>query len=49
VHEAIEAEWTSHLGARRIRQLREALVMLLDVTDPYQPQAPSEQANGRTT
>lgn len=32
----IDAEWTSHLGKRRMRQLREALTLLRDITDPYQ-------------
>jgi DNA-binding MarR family transcriptional regulator len=32
---AIEAEWTKHLGARRTRQLREALTLLREVADPY--------------
>lgn len=31
----IDAEWTAHLGARRMRQLREALTMLREITDPY--------------
>ena len=31
----IEREWTQHLGARRMRQLREALVLLREITDPY--------------
>jgi DNA-binding MarR family transcriptional regulator len=31
----IEQEWTQHLGARRMRQLREALVLLREITDPY--------------
>ena len=33
------AEWTEHLGQRRMRQLREALNLLREITDPYQ--APS--------
>jgi DNA-binding MarR family transcriptional regulator len=32
----IEAEWTDHLGVRRMRQLREALTLLREATDPYQ-------------
>lgn len=32
----IEAEWTAHLGPRRMKQLREALTMLREITDPYQ-------------
>ncbi|MET0741593.1 MAG: MarR family transcriptional regulator [Candidatus Nanopelagicales bacterium] len=31
----IEAEWTEHLGKRRMDQLREALTMLREITDPY--------------
>ncbi|NNM44647.1 MarR family transcriptional regulator [Knoellia sp. DB2414S] len=32
----IEAEWEAHLGPRRMRQLRDALTALRDITDPYQ-------------
>ena len=32
---AIEAEWQAHLGPRRWRQLRESLVALREITDPY--------------
>jgi DNA-binding MarR family transcriptional regulator len=32
----IEAEWTKHLGSRRMAQLREALTLLREITDPYQ-------------
>jgi DNA-binding MarR family transcriptional regulator len=35
VIEEIEAEWTAHLGPRRMTQLREALTRLRAVTDPY--------------
>lgn len=31
----IEREWEAHLGARRMRELREALVLLREITDPY--------------
>lgn len=31
----IEAEWTAHLGKRRMAQLREALTMLREITDPF--------------
>lgn len=31
----IEAEWTAHLGKTRMQQLREALLRLREVTDPY--------------
>ena len=32
---AIEREWTRHLGAERMRALREALEDLREITDPY--------------
>lgn len=31
----IEAEWERHIGKRRMSQLREALEMLGEITDPY--------------
>lgn len=31
----VEAEWTAHLGARRVSALREALERLSEITDPY--------------
>jgi DNA-binding MarR family transcriptional regulator len=31
----IEQEWEAHLGARRMRELRDALVRLREITDPY--------------
>lgn len=31
----IEKEWTQHLGPRRMRQLRDALMLLREITDPY--------------
>jgi DNA-binding MarR family transcriptional regulator len=31
----VEAGWRRHLGERRYRQLREALVRLREVTDPF--------------
>src|SRR2546421_13005782 len=31
----VEAEWTAHLGTRRMNQLRDALTALREVTDPY--------------
>jgi DNA-binding MarR family transcriptional regulator len=31
----VEAEWTDHLGKRRMGQLRETLVRLREITDPY--------------
>lgn len=33
---AIEAEWTAHLGQRRMTHLREALTRLREITDVYQ-------------
>jgi DNA-binding MarR family transcriptional regulator len=32
----IEAEWTEHLGEQRMAQMREALNLLRELTDPYQ-------------
>ncbi|MCU0263979.1 MAG: winged helix DNA-binding protein [Candidatus Nanopelagicales bacterium] len=32
---AVEQEWTAHLGARRMRQLRQALTQLREITDPW--------------
>ncbi|MFE3703844.1 MarR family winged helix-turn-helix transcriptional regulator, partial [Nocardia tengchongensis] len=32
---AVEQEWADHLGERRMRNLREALAQLRDITDPY--------------
>jgi hypothetical protein len=31
----VEAEWTAHLGKRRMAQLRQALTRLREITDPY--------------
>jgi DNA-binding MarR family transcriptional regulator len=31
----IEAEWTRHLGPRRMAALRDALTRLREITDPY--------------
>jgi DNA-binding MarR family transcriptional regulator len=31
----VEAEWTEHLGKRRMEQLRETLTRLREITDPY--------------
>jgi DNA-binding MarR family transcriptional regulator len=33
--EKITAEWTRHLGARRMQQLRDGLTLLREITDPY--------------
>ena len=35
----IEAEWTRHLGSRKMSQLREALTLLRAITDPYRDDA----------
>ena len=32
---AVEEEWTAHLGVRRMRQLRQALTQLREITDPW--------------
>ena len=32
----VEAEWTAHLGEQRMRQLRQILSRLREITDPYQ-------------
>jgi DNA-binding MarR family transcriptional regulator len=32
----IDAEWTHHLGVRKMAQLRAALTELREITDPYQ-------------
>jgi DNA-binding MarR family transcriptional regulator len=32
---AVEEEWTAHLGARRMRQLRQTLAQLREITDPW--------------
>jgi DNA-binding MarR family transcriptional regulator len=32
----VEAEWTAHLGRRRMEQLREILTDLREITDPWQ-------------
>ncbi|MBF6300324.1 winged helix DNA-binding protein [Nocardia amamiensis] len=35
IADGIQAEWAAHLGARRMRNLREALTRLREITDPY--------------
>ncbi|WP_327093525.1 MarR family transcriptional regulator [Nocardia vinacea] len=35
VADRIEAEWATHLGAQRMRQLRETLARLREITDLY--------------
>jgi DNA-binding MarR family transcriptional regulator len=34
--ERVEREWERHLGHRRMRELRETLELLREITDPYQ-------------
>lgn len=34
-HDQVQAEWRSHLGARRFTQLREALEELREITDTF--------------
>jgi DNA-binding MarR family transcriptional regulator len=34
-HNEIQAQWRSHLGARRFTQLREILEALREITDPF--------------
>jgi DNA-binding MarR family transcriptional regulator len=31
----VEAEWTAHLGQRRMAHMRDSLAMLCEITDPY--------------
>ncbi|GAB3886970.1 MarR family winged helix-turn-helix transcriptional regulator [Terrabacter terrigena] len=31
----IERDWEAHLGPRRMRELRESLMLLREITDPY--------------
>ncbi|NUS40811.1 MAG: MarR family transcriptional regulator [Terrabacter sp.] len=35
----IERDWEAHLGPRRMRELRESLMMLREITDPYRDEA----------
>jgi DNA-binding MarR family transcriptional regulator len=32
---AVEEEWTAHLGAHQMRQLRQTLTKLREITDPW--------------
>ncbi|MFF0489029.1 MarR family winged helix-turn-helix transcriptional regulator [Nocardia sp. NPDC004068] len=32
---AVQREWAAHLGVQRMRQLRDALTRLREITDPY--------------
>jgi DNA-binding MarR family transcriptional regulator len=34
-HDQIQAQWRSHIGARRFNQLRETLEDLREITDPF--------------
>jgi DNA-binding MarR family transcriptional regulator len=48
----VEREWTAHLGARRVQQLRDALSLLCEITDPYaeagrSPTSPSTSRRAR--
>lgn len=36
---AVEEEWTAHLGPRRMRQLRQTLTQLRQITDPWVEQS----------
>jgi DNA-binding MarR family transcriptional regulator len=36
----VEQEWERHLGKRRMKQLREALTLLREITDPWAEQQP---------
>jgi len=35
----IERDWEAHLGPRRMRELRESLMLLREITDPYRDDA----------
>ena len=35
VEQAVEAEWEAHLGADRMAALRESLLDLREITDPW--------------
>jgi len=46
----VEAEWTEHLGKRRMGQLREVLAKLREITDPYafhEAGSTAQKANAR--
>ena len=46
----VTAEWEAHLGNRRMRQLREALTRLREITDPYaSEQRAREPAPGKAS
>ncbi|MEU1544109.1 MarR family transcriptional regulator [Nocardia sp. NPDC005745] len=42
VAERVEQEWAAHLGAKGMRQLRQALNRLREITDPYPDRQRSE-------
>ncbi|MFC7598062.1 MarR family winged helix-turn-helix transcriptional regulator [Terrabacter sp. GCM10028922] len=35
----VESEWEAHVGTRRMRELRETLTLLREITDPYRDDA----------
>lgn len=35
----IERDWEAHLGPRRMRELRQSLMLLREITDPYRDEA----------
>jgi hypothetical protein len=43
VAERVEREWAAHLGAQGMRQLRQALNRLREITDPYPASASSDR------
>lgn len=45
----VEAEWTEHLGKRRMGQLREILVKLREITDPYATPTDLRRSSPTTT
>lgn len=42
MEEQIETEWEHHLGRTRMRQLRQALADLREITDPFLPPAETD-------
>ena len=45
----VEREWEEHLGKRRMKQLREALSLLREITDPWAQADPEEPGRTRKT
>ena len=43
----VEKEWEAHLGSRRMKQLREALTLLREITDPWAEPTGSDAGEGR--